>query len=70
MTTRIYLTGFMGCGKSTVGWALAGALGVQFVDLDERIAQSLGATAIAVLDLQTLELTTLLPSAAHARYAP
>ena len=34
----------MGCGKSTVGWALAGALGVQFVDLDERIAQSLGAS--------------------------
>lgn len=41
---RIYLTGFMGCGKSTVGRALAEALGVQFVDLDERVAQSLGAS--------------------------
>ncbi len=32
------LVGFMGCGKSTVGKALAQALNIPFVDLDEEIA--------------------------------
>jgi shikimate kinase len=31
---RIYLVGFMGCGKSTLGKALAHSLGWQFCDLD------------------------------------
>ncbi len=34
----------MGCGKSTVGRALAEALGVPFMDLDERIVQAFGAS--------------------------
>jgi shikimate kinase len=34
---RIVLTGFMGSGKTTVGRALAAALGWRFVDLDETI---------------------------------
>lgn len=34
---RIYLTGFMGSGKSTVGRLLAARLGAPFVDLDEEI---------------------------------
>lgn len=34
---RIYLTGFMGCGKSTVGRLLASRLGVPFVDLDKEV---------------------------------
>ena len=33
----IYLVGFMGCGKSTVGRALADELGWSFYDLDELI---------------------------------
>ena len=33
------LVGFMGCGKSTVGRALAQALNIPFVDLDDEIAQ-------------------------------
>lgn len=33
----IFLLGFMGSGKSTVGQALATRLGRQFLDLDERI---------------------------------
>ena len=36
-TPGIYLVGFMGCGKSTVGRALAGKLGWNFSDLDEEI---------------------------------
>jgi shikimate kinase len=34
---RIYLTGFMGAGKSTVGRLLAARLEVPFVDLDAEI---------------------------------
>lgn len=33
----IYLVGFMGCGKSTVGAMLADEIGWRFLDLDERI---------------------------------
>jgi len=33
----IFLVGFMGAGKSTVGKALAGQLGWEFEDLDDRI---------------------------------
>ena len=36
-TPGIYLAGFMGSGKSTVGRALADILGWRFVDLDEEI---------------------------------
>ena len=34
---RIYLTGFMGCGKSSFGKRLAKKLDYPFVDLDEEI---------------------------------
>jgi len=34
---RIYLVGFMGAGKSTVGRRLARALGCRFIDLDKEI---------------------------------
>jgi shikimate kinase len=36
-TPGIYLVGFMGSGKSTVGIALADRLGWRFVDLDDEI---------------------------------
>ncbi len=39
---NIYLIGFMGSGKSTVGKLLAQALHREFVDLDEEIAQRAG----------------------------
>jgi shikimate kinase len=35
--TRIYLIGFMGAGKTTVGQRLARKLGWKFIDLDEEI---------------------------------
>lgn len=38
----IALTGFMGCGKTTVGRGLAEALGCPFVDLDEEIVRKAG----------------------------
>ncbi|MEX0747156.1 MAG: shikimate kinase, partial [Rhodothermales bacterium] len=40
--TRIYLTGFMGSGKSTVGPLLAQRLGYEFVDLDEAVEKVAG----------------------------
>lgn len=39
---RIYLTGFMGSGKTTVGRLLAERLGVPFLDLDQEIEQRAG----------------------------
>lgn len=39
---RIYLTGFMTSGKSTIGPILANALGFEFVDLDTMIAEQEG----------------------------
>ncbi|NOZ94465.1 MAG: shikimate kinase [Acidobacteria bacterium] len=44
---RIFLVGFMGCGKTAVGRVLAGALGVPFVDLDAAITEALGRATIA-----------------------
>ena len=38
----ISLTGFMGCGKSSTGRALAARLGARFVDLDEEIVARAG----------------------------
>lgn len=40
----IYLCGFMGCGKTTVGKALAKKLGVAFYDLDSFIEEKSGMT--------------------------
>ena len=39
---RIYLTGFMGSGKSTVGRILADLLHCSFNDLDEFVTQKAG----------------------------
>jgi shikimate kinase len=41
---RIYLVGFMGSGKTTVGRALAERLGVPFVDLDQAFEAMAGQT--------------------------
>jgi len=40
----IYLTGFMGAGKTTAGKKLAAALGYNFVDLDALIEKETGHT--------------------------
>lgn len=44
----VYLVGFMGCGKSSVGAALAGMLGVRFLDLDQMLVDRLGASVAEV----------------------
>lgn len=49
-TPAIYLIGFMGCGKSTVGRALAEELGWSFVDLDEDIERGHNATIAGIFD--------------------
>lgn len=38
------LTGYMGCGKSTVGRIVADALGCPFIDIDEAIEKEAGRT--------------------------
>ena len=43
-TGRVYLVGFMGAGKSTVGRALGATIGVPFVDLDEAFEALSGLT--------------------------
>ena len=37
--TRIFLLGYMGAGKTTLGRALADSLNLQFIDLDCYIEQ-------------------------------
>lgn len=40
----VYLVGFMGCGKSTVGRALAERMQFDFIDLDVAISEEMGMT--------------------------
>ncbi len=47
---RIYLTGFMGCGKSTLGRRVAERLGLPFVDLDLEIERISGLTVRAFFE--------------------
>lgn len=39
---KIVLCGFMGCGKTSVGWRLAKRLGWRFVDMDKFIEEKEG----------------------------
>ena len=41
---RIFLLGFMGCGKSTIGKDLAKKMHFDFIDLDDYITKKEGIT--------------------------
>lgn len=41
---KLFLVGYMGCGKSTIGRKLARALGYRFVDTDSLVEEREGAT--------------------------
>ena len=64
----IYLVGFMGCGKTTVGSELAAELGYVFVDLDDLVIASAGMTIAELIErrgepefraIETRELTQI-----------
>lgn len=41
---KIFLIGFMGCGKSTLGKKLAAKMGYDFIDLDHQLEKEVGTT--------------------------
>lgn len=49
-TPGIYLLGFMGSGKSTIGRKLADRLGWDFYDLDDDVEQQAGKTIAEIFD--------------------
>ena len=49
-TPGVFLVGFMGTGKSTVGRVLADDVGWRFVDLDEEIEREEGTTILQIFD--------------------
>ena len=51
-TRAVFLIGFMGAGKTSVGRALAQLLGWRFVDLDDRVEQRLGGTVAEIFSQQ------------------
>ncbi|MBO4339857.1 MAG: shikimate kinase [Bacteroidales bacterium] len=62
------LTGYMGCGKSTVGRIVADALGCPFTDLDDEVEKAAGRSIADIFTsdgekaFRHLELQTLLSS--------
>jgi shikimate kinase len=45
---RIYLVGYMGCGKSTIGRKVADLMGICFIDLDKYIEERYFKTVPAI----------------------
>jgi shikimate kinase len=66
-TPGIYLVGFMGCGKSTVGRALADELGWSFFDLDDEIESGAGSTVSEIFDSQGEEMFRAMEASALAK---
>lgn len=50
MARRIVILGFMACGKTTVGHALARKLEANFVDLDSQITESKGRSPAQIIE--------------------
>jgi len=51
----LFLVGYMGCGKSTLGRKLAHRLGVSFADTDTLVEQREGASVADVYELAGAE---------------
>lgn len=49
---NIYLTGFMGCGKTSVGRVLSAKLGCDFIDLDQAIVREAGVSIKEIFSSQ------------------
>lgn len=49
-TPGLYLTGFMGCGKTTIGERLADEWGWSFVDMDADIVKARGTSIADIFD--------------------
>jgi shikimate kinase len=49
-TPGIYIVGFMGCGKTTIGQRLAEELGWTFVDIDDDIVKAAGSSIADIFD--------------------
>lgn len=68
---RIFLVGFMGCGKTTVGKPLAKALGFRFVDMDHYLTDKYHKTVSEIFEergesgFRELERDTLLELSAE-----
>ena len=50
MMNPVFLIGYMGCGKTTLGEVLARQLDCRFIDLDEFIEQRQGMTVVQIFD--------------------
>ena len=72
-TPGIFLVGFMGCGKSTVGCSLADELGWSFFDLDQEIEKAAGESVTEIFERQgeaafrSLETAALKKRIQHVR---
>lgn len=51
MSGHVYLIGFMGSGKSTVGAILSERLGLPLIDMDERVQRESGMTIAEIFAL-------------------
>ena len=46
----VFLIGYMGCGKTTLGEVLARQMGLRYIDLDEYIEQRRGMSVVEIFD--------------------
>lgn len=66
----VFLIGYMGCGKTTLGEVLAGLMQCRFIDLDEWIEDRCGMTVVQIFEkmgeqrFRRLEVEALLEVAA------
>lgn len=65
----VFLIGYMGCGKTTLGEVLARQMGVPFIDLDEYIERQQGMTIVEIFAREGEERFRQLETAALGEVA-